>query len=78
MDFVVIFYMYFLTSPWANLLVFDPLQLPFDDHLSQIDSQLPLLYGYTRGEAQTLHCTDHVLHQVVAHRVVHLEKDCNS
>lgn len=56
----------------TNLLVFDPLQLPLDDHLSQVYSQFPLLYGHTGGEAKTLHCTDHVLHQVMAHRIVHL------
>lgn len=58
----------------THLLVFDPLELPLYDHLSQVNSQLPLLYGHAGGEAQTLHGTDHVLHQVVAHRVVHLEK----
>lgn len=54
------------------LLVFDPLQLPLDDHLSQVHSQLPLFYSHTWSEAQTLHCTDHVLHQVVSDRVIHL------
>lgn len=57
-----------------HLLVFDPLQLPLDDDLSQVHSQLPLLYGDAGREAQPLHGADHVLHQVVAHRVVHLQQ----
>lgn len=64
----------FYINPRTHLLVFDPLQLPFDDHLRQVHGQLPLLYGHTGGEAQALHSTDHVLHQVVAHRVVHLKR----
>lgn len=68
-------YIYFLcVSPWTHQLVFDPLQLPLDDHLSQVHSQFPLLYGHTGGEAQTLHCTDHMLYQVVTHGVIHLTK----
>lgn len=63
-------------SPRTHQLVFDPLQLPLDDHLSQVHSQFPLFYGYAGGEAQTLHCTDHMLHQVVTNGIVHL-KECS-
>lgn len=54
------------------LLVLDPLQLPLDDDLRQVHGQPPLLDGDTGREAQPLHGTDHVLHQVVPHGVVHL------
>lgn len=57
----------------TDLLVFDPLQLPLDDHLGQVHRQFSLLNGHAGREAKTLHRTDHVLHQVVAHGIVHLK-----
>lgn len=56
----------------SDLLIFDPLKLPFNHHLSQVHSQLPLLNCDTGGEAEPLHGADHVLHEVVPYRVVNL------
>ena len=48
-----------------------PLELPLDDDLCQVHGQLPLLYGGIRSESQSLDGGDHVLDQVLSHRVVH-------
>lgn len=62
-----------ILSDVTDLLVFDALQLPLDDHLGQVHRQFSLLDGHAGREAKTLHRTDHVLHQVVAHRIVDLQ-----
>lgn len=54
------------------LLVLDPLQFPLDDDFRQVHGQPPLLDGDAGREAQPLHGADHVLHQVMPHRVVDL------
>lgn len=56
----------------------DPLQLPLDDDFGQVHGQPPLLDGDAGCEAQPLHGADHVLHQVVPHRVVHLRARARS
>ena len=59
---------------WQSyLLILDPLQFPLDDNLGEVHGQPPLLNGDTGCEAQPLHGTNHVLYQVVPHRVVHLQ-----
>lgn len=61
-----------------DLLIFDPLKLPFNHHLSQVHSQLPLLNSDTGGEAESLHGADHVLHEVMPYRVVNLTTNKHS
>ena len=48
----------------------DSLHLPLDDDLAQVDSELLLLDGGRGCEAQPLNGADHVLDEVVPHRVV--------
>ncbi len=46
------------------------MELPLDDDLGQIDGQLPLLDGGVGCQPEALDGGDHVLHQMLAYRVV--------
>ena len=52
------------------ILLADPLELPLDDDLCEVDSKLALLDGGVVGEAQPLDGGYHVLDQVLPDRVV--------
>ena len=55
-------------------LFLDPLHFPFDDHLGEIDGQLPVLDRGIGRESEPLDAAHHVLDKVVTDSEVHLQQ----